>query len=528
MPYKPITISIPLTARQKSMIEHPARILHIGAGTKTGKSVGLAAWIDEGILNGEACAWVGPWFPRARAGYEACKSLIGPLIESGQIKVTDGVLRIRHASGAGSLDVYSADNPQSIFGGNYDRMCLDEASRMPEAIYAAALTTISATNGKLRCAFNLELGSKNWAIRNLLRVQAMSPEKRRASSEDFLTFPSGGDGLVDPALIALLRSQMPEPLWRALYLAEIPESDLSLFRNLDKIFTGHELSEPLPGRNYVAGIDLGRKQDFTVVTIIDQDSGEVVAGDRYHQISWTLQCERAAALAKHFRCGKVFVDTTGLGDPVGEELSKLGVPVEPFIFSAPSRKALLEELIVACDNTAIKLPSSETFSTYRNELQSFEFVLDGSSVKYSAPSNMHDDCVMSLALAVHGWKAAAQRELGVLGWLKAIDKGIYTPDGSSKTLPVELQVTKQSILKFEAEVRGLRSTLPEDRGAWTVTEMCSNCKGPAVRLGGVGVRCNNCGHVDASGLPKPYIRNRGDFLASRLPSARSLKFPCQR
>jgi|GEM_PF-4506777 len=515
LPNNKVSISIPLTPRQKQMTEHPARILHIGCGTKTGKTLALAAWLVEGILAGQACAWVGPWFQRTRMAFDTIKSLLQPLIDSGQIKATEGVLRMRQVSGAGSLDCYSGDNPQSLYGANYDRLVLDETSRQPEAIYGAALTVISATNGKLRCAFNLELGSRNWAIRNLLRVQAMTREQRARASEDFLSFPTGGDGLVDPALIELLRRQMPEPLWRALYLAEIPESDVALFRNLDRIFTGRELDGPLEGHRYVAGIDLGRKQDWTAVTVIDSETGAVVASDRYHEVSWTLQCERAAALYRKFRCGKAHVDATGIGDPVSEELSKLGIEIEPFLFTQPSRKALLEQLILACDNCQITLPASEKFLVYKHELESFEYALDGSTIRYAVPANMHDDTVMSLALAVHGWKASGSHVFGLLDWFRGIAQGILTPDGEPKT-PAPVKVEAPAPITPPAPSMFTGAAPPP----------CPECKATCIQMCSGRLRCSQCGamFLRPGQAPQEIQRvTRADVLSGRI-QARMRRF----
>jgi len=476
-------------------------------------------WEISGLLAGESCAWVSPWFQRARASFDVFKQLLAPLAESGEVKVSEGVLRIRHIPSGGSIDFYSADNPQAIYGANHHRVVIDEASRCPSEIWPAALTTISASDGKIRCAFNLELGSKNWAIRNLLRVQAMSPEERQRASEDFLTFPTGGDGLVDAGLIEILRSQMPEPLWAALYAAQIPQSDVSLFRNLDKIFTGVELASPLEGHEYVAGVDLARKMDWSVVSIIDCESGAVVASDRFHQISWSLQCERVAALCRHFRCGKVYVDCTGVGDPVAEQLATLGVEVEPFVFTTPSRKALLEALVVACDNSAISLPATEKFQNYRHELESFEYVLDGQSVKYAAPSNMHDDCVMSLALAFHGWKAAAGAAYGLLDFVKTLGRAWDGFIGTfrGRESPRTDLVGKAASFEFEMQACGLKTSRPEN---WQEPlGPCAACGSKCVtRIGGLGIRCGQCGHVDATGLPEPARVTRGDVLSGRIPA----------
>lgn len=242
-----MNFSPPYTRRQRLMVEHPARILWVGTGTKTGKSFALGCWLISGMLAGEATAYCGPWFFRSRQIFDMCKDLLRPFILSRAVSVNEARIKFYCQSG-GYLDFTSADDPNAMFGGNYSRLVIDEASRCPSAIYPAGLTTISASpNGQIRLAFNLELGMRNWAIRNLLRVQKLSEEERERTSESFLMFPTGGDpedNLVDPDLIATLRSQMPETLWRALYLGEIPTSDVSLFRNIEKVFSGQEREAP--------------------------------------------------------------------------------------------------------------------------------------------------------------------------------------------------------------------------------------------------------------------------------------------
>jgi hypothetical protein len=227
-------------------MEAPERIVWCGAGTKTGKSMALYCWLIEGLLNGEAGAFCGPWFFRSKAAFDSMKVLLKPFLISRAVRINEARLQFTMVNG-GFIDFVSADNPNALFGANYHRLVLDEASRMKESIHSAALTTISATNGRLRLAFNLELGQRNWAVKNLLRVQKLSEEERRKSSETYMTFPTGGgdDGLVDPDLIATLKSQMPLALWEALYLGIIPTSDCSLFRNLDAVFCGKELEAPV-------------------------------------------------------------------------------------------------------------------------------------------------------------------------------------------------------------------------------------------------------------------------------------------
>jgi hypothetical protein len=487
--------SFPATPRQKLMMESQAKILHIACGTKTGKTMGLLAWLVEGLLKGEACSYVGPWFFRSQRSFTETKNLLAPWIKARSVRANEARLQITSAAG-GYLDFTSGDNPMGAFGGNYDRTVLDEASRMSKEIFPAALTTISATNGKLRLASNVELGSKNWAIANFLRVQRMSPEERAKTGEDCLTFPTGGDGLVSPEVIELMKTQMPLPLYEALYLGKVPDSDCSLFRNLDRIFTGMERETPAEGVRYFLGVDLARKSDFTSATVIDSD-GNVVAMERFSLLDWSLQVQKVALLYRTFKCVKCVADSTGLGDPVCEQLEGLGLEVERYQITVPSRKALLEELILSCDNREFTVPQTEKFKVYRSELESFEYVLDGTTAKYMAPG--HDDTTFSLALAVHAYRSARGLVLGMLDFLKRRAKEIAEgvrdlygelihPEPKPAPVPVPVRVQKET--RVEGKVRWQEKVPP-----------CPACKSECTAWhadgrGGLMVHCRQCGRDD--------------------------------
>jgi len=493
--------NFPHTPRQEQMIRHPAKILHLGCGTKTGKSMALFCWLIEGLLAGQATCYCGPWFFRSRRAFDEVKLLLQPFIAAREVRVNEARLQLT-AAGGGYLDFVSGDNANAAFGGNYDRLVIDEASRQPREIFTAGLTTISATNGKMRLAFNLELGSKNWAIANLLRVQRLSPEERIKAGEDFLTFASGGDNLVAPEVIESMRSKMPEALWLALYRAEIPESDCSLFRNLDRIFAGQELDGPEVGRQYFLAADVARKKDWSVLTVID-DRGRVVASDRFHEISWSLQTERAKLLYETFHCQKAICDGTGVGDVIAEKFEEAGMNVESFIFTVPSRRLLVEELVMACDNSEIVVPATEKFKVYRSELESMEYQLDGSSIKYAVPSGSNDDALFSLALAVHAFRANRGLVYGVLDYAKRLVAEIAAgvrdrygelihkpePQPAIVRAPVVAKPVETQVDNFRAWQQGAKAP------------PCPVCGNTATTYLGSALHCNQCGSDSIDGQP---------------------------
>src|SRR5262245_52627432 len=250
-----------LTPRQLRMVETPARTLWVGAGTKTGKSAAAHADCAKTALNGGRVCWVGPWSEQTFISYTFVKKILKPFIEKGILKANDSTMRI-FRDDVCVFTPKTGDNADAIYGGAYDLVVIDEASRQTEESFTAAQTTVSATGGKIKLMFNLDHGQANWAIQNLLRVKALSAAARLESGEEFMIFPTGGEGLVPAAEIERVRKSMPEVIFNALYNAEIPETDLTLFRNLAEIFCGAPApEEPELGHYYVAGMDIARKRN---------------------------------------------------------------------------------------------------------------------------------------------------------------------------------------------------------------------------------------------------------------------------
>jgi hypothetical protein len=91
---------------------------------------------------------------------------------------------------------------------------------------------------------------------------------------------------------------------------------------------------------------------------------------------------------------------TGVGDPIYEALRKEGCRVEPYPFTSKSKSSLVENLSMMLEERRIVLPRVEIWPEGIDELESYEFsVSDAGNVRTSAPSGMHDDCVMALGLA---------------------------------------------------------------------------------------------------------------------------------
>jgi hypothetical protein len=90
------------------------------------------------------------------------------------------------------------------------------------------------------------------------------------------------------------------------------------------------------------------------------------------------------------------IDSTGVGDPIVEDIRKVCRRVEGFKFTSQSKQQLMEGLQIAIQTAEVRFPDG----WLRNELESFGFRYSGrGQVQYEATAG-HDDGVCALALAL--------------------------------------------------------------------------------------------------------------------------------
>ncbi len=190
---------------------------------------------------------------------------------------------------------------------------------------------------------------------------------------------------------------------------------------------------PEPNHVYIAGIDLAGeaeeeqgmqmtsirpRQDSTVVTIGQLDFSILNPLQKQPGIkivehySWTarrhtdLYSQLVDLLRNVWRCRRVVVDATGVGQPVYSFLREaLGSVVSPFVFTAPSKSVLGFNLLAAINSGRLKMYSADGSSecqTFWAEMEKARSHYRPSQTMnfYVDPSHGHDDFLMSLALLV--------------------------------------------------------------------------------------------------------------------------------
>ena len=196
-----------------------------------------------------------------------------------------------------------------------------------------------------------------------------------------------------------IRENTPLALYQQEYECSFLESAASFFRRTrENVYDATD--EAIKEHTYQLGIDLAKYQDWTVITPFDLNTFMVGKQDRFNQVDWNLQKARIQVAWHKYGKGNTVIDATGVGDPIVEDLVHQQMSVTPFKFTEQTKRELLLHLSILLEQDKIKIPNDPDLLA---ELDAIQWELsETGKTKIGTVEGMHDDRVMSLALAVWG------------------------------------------------------------------------------------------------------------------------------
>lgn len=316
------------------------------------------------------------------------------------LRQQDHALVIRNMSGGVSeIRCKSADNPVSLLGEGLDWVVIDEASRLKPGIWQSHIAQRLIDKRGWALLISTPRG-KGWFF-DLWR-RGRGPD--RDPEYESWNQPSTSNPVLDPELIERQREVLPERVFRQEFGAEFLEGSGAVFRGVRELAT-RVWEAPRPNAVYYAGLDLAKVEDYSVLVIMTR-SAEVVFVDRFHRLDWNLQINRVKGHLDRFNRARVLVDSTGAGEPVFEAMKRAGVRVQGYPFTSKSKADLVNNLSIMFEQRRLALPKVDLWPEGVDELEAFEYsVTEHGNVRTGAPSGVHDDCVMALALAA--WQVKA-------------------------------------------------------------------------------------------------------------------------
>ena len=323
--------------------------------------------------------WVSPIYKQSKKVYKELKAATE---SSGFFKYNDTDLIIEGFSS--TLQFFSAERPDGIRGFTFDYLICDEVDFMKDGIWEEVLQPTVLVRGKKVLFLSTPKGRR-----------MMFKLKQLAQNEPnylYFHFTSYDNPLIDSKEIDSIRDLLPDHIFRQEYLAEYVDDISGLFKNVKACIS----DRIVPVGKLFGGLDIGRADDYTVLTIGDKN-GNVSFVERWRHDDWTNIINKVAKRIKE-QNALVYVEVNNQGDVFFEMLKKLvGNLIEPFTTTSKSKPIMIEDLAVQFEQQTIQIPSINWFV---DELESFTYIFDPKSrrVKYSAPPGVHDDGVISLSL----------------------------------------------------------------------------------------------------------------------------------
>jgi hypothetical protein len=384
---------------QQTLHNSEARFRIVCAGRRWGKSLAAAQEALCSAIQPETVGWViAPNYGLAEKIFREVLWTLKRKMPEWIEKESESRMFIKLKNGS-IIEGKSAENIDSLVGEGLDWAILDEAARLPEAAWYQAIRPALADKEGWAMIISTPVG-RNWFYKIFTRGQD-SKFPLYAS----WTFPSKTNPFLAPVELQEAKGTLPERVYKQEIEAQFLDDSGAVFRKIRDCVRG-DFEGPIPGRKYVIGADLAKSVDFTVICVIDTATRHIVHFDRFNKVDWSLQLQRIAEAAKAYNNASVLLDSTGLGDPVLEELRLKGVGAEGYILTNTSKKQLIEGLAMSIEKQDISFPDIPELI---NELEIYEYEMTrAGNIKYNAPEgNFHDDTVISLGLAVSALKSRA-------------------------------------------------------------------------------------------------------------------------
>lgn len=438
----------PLVSYQTEFVDAPVRYTLVEASTKVGKTVSCIIWLVEQALKGRAgwhYWWVAPVSPQSAIAFRRLKEALDrvalqaaeALAKEGKSKVVklyeanESDQRVMLPNGT-TIWFKHAEKPNHLYGEDVYACVIDEASRVREESWWAIRTTLTATKGPIKIIGNVK-GRRNWAYR-------MAYDAKTGTIPDMAYFKitawdAVAAGILDRAEIEDAKRVLPGHVFRQDYEAEPAEDEGNPFGGSEAIEACIEpLSQADPA---VWGWDLAKSHDWVVGIALDR-AGRVCRLERW-QAPWRSTKRDIIQVSRQV---PTLIDSTGVGDPILEDLQAAGMDVQGYNFGGSqvepaeagkygspvvtrSKQQLMEGLAMAIKTREVRFPEGVIV----DELKEFEYRYTRTGVVYSAPSGMFDDCVCALALAWKHWKdnvGSGDREAT---WLRNV-LAAYEQDGA--------------------------------------------------------------------------------------------------
>jgi hypothetical protein len=393
---------------QSEVIASGARFRVLDCGRRWGKTK-LAAHIltKKSRKPNQMLWWVAPTYKVVKRGYaEVLTQLPDGVLTHAPPPDTNFdagrsvILRFKNGT---RMEFYSAERPEGMLGAGVDFAVLDEAAIMPMRIWNQIVrpTLMDRQGGAIMISTPR---GRNWFY--TVWKQGQDPAQPTFAS---WTFPSWTNPTLPEGEVEAMKASMPRMEYEQEVEAKFLAAGSSTFfydercMQHDQILENGMIEDSPPKGYVVLGIDLARTNDYTVLYGSNMDNRRNCYFERMQAVTWPEQKRRIRRAERQLRregaeSVLMMIDSTGVGDPVKEDLEADGYDVVGLNFT--THKANMVRLL------AKDLEEAQAFILADAQVSEFEnytmSITPSGKMTYSAPEGEHDDVVCAKMLSHWG------------------------------------------------------------------------------------------------------------------------------
>ena len=288
----------------------------------------------------------------------------------------------------------------------------DEASFMPEEVITQVIFPMLSTTDGYAIFLSTPWGKDHFFYRAFVNpaysVHKVKSEQCPLIKREFLEEMKANMTKeaylmeYEAEFVEALNSYFPQDLIRkCVELAQ--KFGVELYASLEATF---------PTGDYYAGVDFGKLQDYSVITVLKRE-GDILK--LVYMYQFPLETPYSNVIGhlvrahQKFKFRKVLVDQTGVGEPVLEEIRNQGLNnVEGLKFTVQTKEELLSNLKIAMEQNRLVIPYHRQLCQQINE-QQYAYSKSG-HLQFSHPTNSHDDMLWSLALSAYAAREPPGKE----------------------------------------------------------------------------------------------------------------------
>jgi hypothetical protein len=365
-----------------SIINEPYKYYILNIGRQFGKTMLAMNQCYYWAINNpnSKIGWVSPVYKQSEKVFDEMVKAFDPsFIKSNAQKLLIEV-------NGSTIQFFSAERYDNIRGFTFDYLVCDEFAFIDEKAWTEVLRATVLVKGKKVLLISTPKGKNHFYA--LFNLDGINPQYKSFKMTSY-------DGLAAASEIDGARGTLPDHIFRQEYLGEFVDNGSGVFTNL---FINNNFART---DKYFAGIDLGRADDYTVLTILNDD-GQMVYCNRWRHMSWQSIVDAIVPVLNQYK-PKTYIEVNSIGDVIFEQIKAMCSEIYPFLTTSKSKQEAVEALQVANQNRDFSILDIDWLKK-EFDLFTYEYSAKSRTIKYSAPSGFHDDGVMACCIAYQALK----------------------------------------------------------------------------------------------------------------------------